>query len=94
MSFGGDSGGNPHIDRSSDAALPDEPITELYVCVVTHENGGEAIYGQMLGGLMVNFATESLTRREQLDRLLVQQGTYAVCDRLGKSLEWRTFKPE
>ena len=89
MIGGGDSGGNPHVDIT--AKLPTEPINEVYVLVVTHSNGGEGIYGQIIGNLMVNFVTESLERKSQMESMLHQQGTYLVAEKMGLKLEWRTF---
>ena len=86
-----DNGGNPHIDLSQESALPTDPLTEVYVLVVEHQNGGESIYGQVIGSLMVNFVTESQERREMLDALLLRQGTYEVAKRLGKTMTWRTY---
>lgn len=91
MDVPGENGGNPHVDVSGDQRLPDEPIEELYALVVEHENGGEGIYGQVIGGLMVNFVTESEERRQQLDAMLLRQGTHEVARRLGKRMAWQTF---
>lgn len=89
----GENGGDIHVDLSHAESLPSEPIDGVYVLVVEHEKtGGESIYGQVLGNLMVNFVTESDERRQQLDALLLRQGTYEVAKRLGKRLEWRVYR--
>lgn len=89
----GDDYGNPHIDVSADhPPTGGEPITEVFVLVATHEDGSEAIYGQVIGPTMTNFVTGDEARKQMLDSLLLQQGTYEVCKRLGKKLEWRTYK--
>lgn len=87
----GENGGNPHVDLSQDDELPSDPIGGVYVLIVQHETGGESIYGQVIGSLMVNFVTESMDRRQQLDALLLRQGTYEVAKRLGKQMFWRSY---
>ena len=88
----GEDGGNPHIDVSQDQALPAEPIESIHVLVVEHEGGGEGIYAQVLGDLMVMFVTESEDRRQMLDDQLLRQGTYEVAKRLGKRMSWRVYR--
>lgn len=92
MQVRGESGGNPHLDLSQGALPPEgELIEAVWVCVVTHENGGEAIYGQHFGSLFVNFVTESEKRKQQMDAMLQRQGTLSVIERLGKKIEWRRY---
>lgn len=88
-----DSGGNPAIDLAASHPPPEDfKIDRVHVLVCIHENGGESIYGQMLGTIMVNFVTESDERQEQMDALLLRQGTYNVAPKLGVQLEWRTYE--
>lgn len=88
----GENGGNPHVDMSRDDELPTRPIKQVHVLIVEHESGGESIYGQVIGSLMVNFTTESIQRRQQLEALLLRQGTYEVAKRLGKRMFWRVYR--
>lgn len=91
----GESGGNPTVDMAADSPPPPgREIERVHVLVCVHSNGGEAIYGQMLGTLMVNFVTESDERKGQLHQLLIRQGTYTVAPKLGVTLEWRTYAKE
>lgn len=81
-----------HVDHAHDR--PPEPgavIDGVWVLVVVHRNGGEAIYGQVIGSIMVNFVTESEARKEMLDGLLRAQQTYEVAPRIGVKLEWRRY---
>lgn len=87
-----DSGGNPVVDLGANHPPPEDfKIDHVHVLVCIHSNGGESIYGQMLGSLMVNFVTESDHRQHQMDELLLRQGTYNVAPKLGVRLEWRTY---
>lgn len=86
-----DSGGNPAIDLAANEPPPEGPMDSVHVLVCIHENGGESIYGQVLGSIMVNFVTESDERQKQMDALLQRQGTYNVAPKLGVRLEWRTY---
>lgn len=90
----GEDGGNPHLDHSHDQPLPERPIDQVHVLVVEHENGGESIYAQALGDLMVMFVTEDIERRRMLNTVLVQQGTYEVAKRLGKRIFWRVYRSD
>jgi hypothetical protein len=89
-----DSGGNPHIDHSTkeQTPLPEGEIDEVYVLVATHSNGGESIYGQMIGGIFTNFVTDDPARQAQMHELLHRQGTYEVAPKLGVQLVWRTYE--
>lgn len=84
---------NLHVDLGHNHPPPaGQKIGGVWVLVVVHSNGGEAIYGQMIGGLMVNFVTENEKRKEQLDALLLRQKTYEVAPRIGVKLEWRRYE--
>lgn len=89
MTIYGENGGNPHRDVSDKA--PEEPITGVHVLVTIHPNGGEGVYGQMIGNVMTNFVAPNEERRQMLDELLRQQGTFEVAPRLGVKLEWRLY---
>lgn len=84
-------GGLPHINIGQ-RPDPDVRIDEVFVLVATDPNGGEGIYGHLIGDHMVNFCVSAGDLKEMLERHIRSTGSIEMCRREGIGLEWRVYE--
>lgn len=88
-------GGKPHI-TIGDTPEAEDRVTELWILVCIMPDGGEGVYGQTVGDFMVNFIATDLATKDAMETYLREAGTFEVCRRQDRKLEWRktTVPPE
>jgi hypothetical protein len=84
-------GGRPHVHIGK-LPEPDEKVDSLWVLVAINPDGGEGVYGQLVGDFWVNFAVADDETKEVLEQHLRSAGSVEVCKRDGIRLEWRRFE--
>lgn len=85
-------GGNPHVQLGENPN-PEERVDSVWVLVATTSDGGEGIYGHLIGDHMTNFVTCDSVIKQMLEDHIHRVGAVEVLRRQGTKLEWREFKP-
>lgn len=90
--MGNDDFGGQSFKQIGDNPLPGSRIKSVWVCVTTHPDGGEGVYGSTFPGLgFTPFVTSTYSFKETLDRHLRESGALELLRRQGVKLEWRRF---
>lgn len=68
---------------------PDATVTECWVLVATHSNGGEGVYGHKVNGAMQQFIAQTPAMKDTMENFLRTRGVVEHAREQEITLEWR-----